>query len=64
MKKFLKNFLLLFSDVLPYFGKILKQYGPMVHMNVLGHSYVLLNDPEDIKVFTRSLLIIIYTNRF
>lgn len=23
----------------------------MVYMNVLGRSYVLLNDPDDIKVF-------------
>jgi len=42
------------KDVLPYFGKILKEYGPMVHMNVLGHSYVLLNDPEDIKALLSS----------
>ncbi|VVC32803.1 Hypothetical protein CINCED_3A011220 [Cinara cedri] len=42
------------KDVLPYFAKVLKQYGPMVYMNVLGRSYVLLNDPDDIKALLSS----------
>ncbi|XP_015368249.1 PREDICTED: cytochrome P450 4C1-like [Diuraphis noxia] len=42
------------KDVLPFFDSILKQYGPLVHFHVLGHSYVLLNDPDDIKVLLSS----------
>ncbi|XP_050425339.1 cytochrome P450 4C1-like [Adelges cooleyi] len=42
------------TDVLPYFGNLFKQYGPLVHMNVLGKSYVLLNDPEYIKALLSS----------
>lgn len=45
MLLFLKNL-----DLLPYFTECFKSYGPVVHLNLAGHSYVLLNDPDDIKV--------------
>lgn len=31
---------------------LLKTYGPVVHFNLIGRSYILLNDPDDIKVST------------
>ncbi|KAL5235096.1 hypothetical protein ACI65C_002506 [Semiaphis heraclei] len=42
------------KDVLPFIDGILKQYGSLVHFQVLGNSYVLLNDPDDIKVLLSS----------
>lgn len=37
-------------ELLPYFAECFKKHGPVVHLNLAGKSYVLLNDPEDIKV--------------
>nr|QQL12335.1 cytochrome P450 CYP4CJ5 [Aphis craccivora] len=42
------------KDVLPFFSNIFKHHGPLVHINILGHSYVLLNDPDDIKALLSS----------
>ncbi|XP_029345487.1 cytochrome P450 4C1 isoform X1 [Acyrthosiphon pisum] len=42
------------KDVLPFLSSILKQHGSLVHIHLLGHSYVLLNDPNDIKVLLSS----------
>jgi len=41
-------------DLLPYFANLFKIYGPVVHVNLAGHSYVLLNDPEDIQILLSS----------
>ncbi|XP_022180150.1 cytochrome P450 4C1-like [Myzus persicae] len=42
------------KDVLPFIDSILKQHGSLVHIQLFGHSYVLLNDPDDIKVLLSS----------
>jgi len=37
-------------DILPFFSSALKKCGPIVHYSIFGKSYVLLNDPNDVKV--------------
>ncbi|KAL5234004.1 hypothetical protein ACI65C_001414 [Semiaphis heraclei] len=41
-------------DLLPFFTEIFRNKGPIVHVNLTGRSYVLLNDPDDIKVLLSS----------
>ncbi|XP_025410334.1 cytochrome P450 4V2-like [Sipha flava] len=42
------------KEFLPLYMEIFKNNGPIVHMNIAGRSYVLLNDPDDIKVLLSS----------
>lgn len=30
--------------------ELVRKNGPVIHLNLLGRSYVLLHDPDDIKV--------------
>ncbi|KAL4147834.1 hypothetical protein QTP88_002173 [Uroleucon formosanum] len=41
-------------DLLPFFMEIFLKNGPVVHANITGRSYVLLNDPDDIKILLSS----------
>jgi len=34
---------------------VIKKNGPIVHLNLVGTAYVLLTDPDDIKVSNRSI---------
>ncbi|KAL5234003.1 hypothetical protein ACI65C_001413 [Semiaphis heraclei] len=38
------------KDIIPFITDLLKENGPVVHFNLAGRSYVLLNDPDDLKV--------------
>eukprot|EP00102_Acyrthosiphon_pisum_P012478 XP_008181647.2 PREDICTED: cytochrome P450 4C1 [Acyrthosiphon pisum] len=38
------------KDILPFVTDLFKENGPVVHFNLSGRSYVLLNDPDDLKV--------------
>lgn len=42
------------KDLLPFFKEIFQNNGPVVHANITGRSYVLLNDPDDIKILLSS----------
>ncbi|KAE9541693.1 hypothetical protein AGLY_003684 [Aphis glycines] len=42
------------KDLLPFFKEIFEKNGPVVHANITGRSYVLLNDPDDIKTLLSS----------
>ncbi|XP_050435616.1 cytochrome P450 4C1-like [Adelges cooleyi] len=41
-------------DTLPYFSSVLKSVGPLVYMNTIIRDYVLINDPDDIKILLSS----------
>lgn len=41
---------ILYLELLPTISKFIKDYGPVVHFNLSGRSYVFLTDPDDIKV--------------
>jgi len=38
------------KELLPFVTELARNNGPVVHFNVLGRSYVLLNNPDDIKI--------------
>ncbi|XP_025204847.1 cytochrome P450 4C1-like isoform X2 [Melanaphis sacchari] len=42
------------KDILPFLTDVIKKNGPVVHLNLSGRSYVLLNDPDDLKVLLSS----------
>ncbi|XP_025204857.1 cytochrome P450 4V2-like [Melanaphis sacchari] len=42
------------KDLLPFFKEIIQNNGPVVHFNISGRSYVIINDPDDIKVLLSS----------
>ncbi|XP_060840808.1 cytochrome P450 4C1-like [Rhopalosiphum padi] len=37
-------------DILPFLTDLIRTIGPVVHFNLSGRSYVLLNDPDDLKI--------------
>lgn len=40
----------MYLELLPFFMELVRKFGPVIHFNLSGRSYVLLNDPDDIKV--------------
>ncbi|XP_050428052.1 cytochrome P450 4C1-like isoform X2 [Adelges cooleyi] len=36
--------------ILPYFSSVLKRVGPLVHFKVMLRDYIIINDPDDIKI--------------
>lgn len=51
-----------FLDYIPFFLETVKENGPIVHFKLLGRHYVLLNDPDDIKVSQLYILILYASN--
>lgn len=43
------------KELIPILTGLLKDNGPLVHFNLAGRSYVLLNDPEDIKMLLSNM---------
>nr|DAD54421.1 TPA_exp: cytochrome P450 enzyme 26 [Aphis glycines] len=42
------------KDILPFLTDLIRTIGPVVHFNLSGRSYVLLNDPDDLKILLSS----------
>ncbi|VVC41084.1 Hypothetical protein CINCED_3A021256 [Cinara cedri] len=42
------------KDLLPYYMELIKANGPVIHFYITGRSYVLLSDPEDLKILLSS----------
>ncbi|XP_050426721.1 cytochrome P450 4C1-like isoform X2 [Adelges cooleyi] len=47
------------QDLLPYYTRVLKNIGPLVHINTILRDYVIIVDPEDIKILLSSTQYII-----
>lgn len=41
--------------MLPLYMDLVHNKGPIVHFNIAGRSYILLKDPDDIKVSVHNL---------
>lgn len=39
------------SDILPFFSMSLKKFGSLFHLKILARHYIILNNPDDIKVW-------------
>jgi len=44
-----------FTDILPYFDNVIKKYGSLIHFKIIARHYIIINDPDDIKVRPLSL---------
>ncbi|XP_050053918.1 cytochrome P450 4C1 isoform X1 [Aphis gossypii] len=42
-------------DILPYFDSVIKKYGSIIHLKIIARHYVIINDPDDIKVLLSSV---------
>nr|WOV89632.1 cytochrome P450 CYP4CJ4 [Rhopalosiphum padi] len=42
------------KEILPFITELARNNGPVVHFNLSGRSYVLLNNPDDIKILLSS----------
>nr|QGW08832.1 cytochrome P450 [Sitobion avenae]QRY28575.1 cytochrome P450 CYP4CJ1 [Sitobion avenae] len=42
-------------DILPYFDSVIKKYGSLIHLKIIARHYVIINDPDDIKVLLSSV---------
>ncbi|KAL4147836.1 hypothetical protein QTP88_002174 [Uroleucon formosanum] len=42
-------------DILPYFDSVIKNYGSLIHLKIIARHYIIINDPNDIKVLLSSV---------
>ncbi|XP_015366965.1 PREDICTED: cytochrome P450 4C1-like [Diuraphis noxia] len=42
-------------DILPFFDTVIKKYGSLIHFKIIARHYIILNDPDDIKVLLSSV---------
>ncbi|XP_060879999.1 cytochrome P450 4C1-like [Metopolophium dirhodum] len=42
-------------DILPYFDSVIKKYGSLIHLKIIARHYIIINDPDDIKVLLSSV---------
>ncbi|XP_050435227.1 cytochrome P450 4C1-like isoform X2 [Adelges cooleyi] len=42
------------QDIFPYFSSVFKRVGPLVHFKIITNDYVVLNDPNDVKLLLSS----------
>ena len=46
---FFRNTRRVLNNPVAFLGDIIKEYGPLVRINIIGKKYVILQDPEFIK---------------
>ncbi|XP_022171029.1 cytochrome P450 4C1-like [Myzus persicae] len=42
-------------DILPFFDNVIKKYGSLIHFKIIARHYIIINDPDDIKVLLSSV---------